>query len=135
MPISAPVPAPSPDDTARLRVLFVEDNDDVRELIAELLTEEGLDVIACDDAEAAERAFDEAGFDLVLTDISLPSMSGTELARRLLQRRPQQWLAFCSGYPMEIDRQTWGPCVRALLKPFEPDDLHVLLQEIRDSRG
>lgn len=129
----APVLAPlsSQDEPSRPRVLLVEDNDDVRGLICELLSEEGLAVVACDGAETAEKEFNKGAFDLVLTDISLPSMSGTDLARRLLERRADQWVVFCSGYVMEIDPKTWGPRVRALLKPFEVDELRALLQEVR----
>ncbi len=114
-----------------MRVLFVEDNEDVRDLIGELLAEEGLEVTSCEGAEAAERAFADGRFELVLTDVSLPSMSGTELAKRLLARRPEQWVVFSSGYRMEIDPATWGPRVRSLLKPFDADELHAVVETVR----
>ncbi len=118
-----------------MRVLFVEDNDEVRSLIGELLEEEGLEVLACASAEAAEIEFDRGRFDVVLTDVSLPSMSGTELARRLLQKRPGLWMVFSSGYPMHDGLASWGPRVRSLLKPFELEELQVLMEEIRASLG
>ncbi len=113
-----------------MRVLFVEDHPEVRGLISELLEEEGLTVVACGSAEAAEAEFAGGGFDLVLTDISLPAMSGTELARRLLAVQPDLWLVFLSGYPMS-GLASWGPHVRSMLKPFDPDDLQAMLAEIR----
>ena len=116
-----------------MRVLFVEDHAEVRELIVELLEEEGLTVVACETAEAAEAEFDRGGFDFVLTDISLPVMSGTWLARRLLAKRPDLWLVFLSGYAMS-GLESWGPNVRTMLKPFDPEELHVLLEEIRAGR-
>ena len=112
-----------------MRVLFVEDHAEVRALIGELLEEEGLTVVACDSAEAAEAEFAKGGFDLVLTDISLPAMSGTELARRLLARQPDLWLVFLSGYPMS-GLASWGPRVRSMLKPFDPEELQALLAQI-----
>lgn len=118
-----------------MRVLYVEDNDDVRELITELLVEEGLDVHACESAEAALQAFHNDRFDFVLTDVSLPGLSGTELAKQLLARQPTLWVVFASGYAMPIAKATWGPRVRALLKPFEPDQLTALMTEIRADRG
>lgn len=114
-----------------MRALFVEDNEQVRELTCELLEDEGLDVVACGSAEAAQREFAEASFDVVLTDISLPTMSGTELARWFLERKPRLWLVFVSGYALPNDLSSFGPRVRSLLKPFEPDDLHALIEEIR----
>lgn len=113
-----------------MRVLFVEDNDDVRELTLEMLLDEGLDVVACASAEAAEQAFGEREFDVVVTDVGLPGMKGTELARRLLAIRPDLWVVFLSGYPME-GAMAWGPRIRAVLKPFEGDQLKVMLDEFR----
>ena len=118
-----------------MRVLYVEDNDDVRELIAELLAEEGLDVHACESAEAALQAFGNGRFDFVLTDVSLPGLSGTDLARELLARQPTLWVVFASGYAMPIAKATWGPRVRALLKPFEAEQLTALVAEISADRA
>jgi len=118
-----------------MRVLYVEDNDDVRELITELLAEEGLDVHACESAEAALQAFGDDRFDFVLTDVSLPGLSGTELAKALLARQPNLWVVFASGYALPIAKATWGPRVRALLKPFEAEQLTALVNEIRADRA
>ena len=114
-----------------MRVLFVEDNADVRELIGLLLQEEGLEVVACATAEAAEVEFGNGGIDFLFTDVSLPAMSGTELARRLLARQPDLWVVFASGYSMQGGLGGWGPRVRSMLKPFEADDLHRMVEEIR----
>lgn len=116
-----------------MRVLFVEDNADVRELIVFLLEDEGMQVVACASAEDAEARFDEAPVAALFTDVSLPGMSGTELARRLLARQPDLWVVFASGYSMEGGLKGWGPRVRSLLKPFESDELHRLADEIRRS--
>ena len=115
-----------------MRVLFVEDNDDVRELTGEVLDDEGVDFVACASAEQAELAFAAGGFDLLLTDVSLPRMSGTDLARRLLAQRPDLWVVFLSGYALgKLDG--WAPRVRAMLKPFESEQLQALLDEVRAS--
>ena len=118
-----------------MRVLFVEDNPDVRELIGLLLEEEGLSVVACATAEAAEIEFAHGTFDVLMTDVSLPSMRGTELARRLQLHRPDLWVVFCSGYSMHEGLKSWGPKARSLMKPFEADELHALMEEIRAGTG
>lgn len=118
-----------------MRMLYVEDNADVRELIVLLLEEEGLSVVACASAELAEAEFAKGSFDVLMTDVSLPTLSGPELAKRLLQRTPDLWVVFCSGYPMSAGLQSFGPRVRALTKPFEVDELHMVMQEIRASVG
>lgn len=118
-----------------MRVLFVEDNDTVRELIGEMLADEGLDVVACASAEAAEIEFGRGDFAVVMTDVSLPSMPGTELARRLLRKSPDLWIVFVSGYSMTEGLAAWGPRARSLLKPFDDDELHRLMTEIRAGLG
>lgn len=118
-----------------MRVLYVEDNADVRELIGLLLEEEGLSVVTCASAEAAEAAFAAGPFDVLMTDVSLPTMRGTELATRLQRGRPELWVVFCSGYSMQGGLTAWGPRARSLMKPFEADELHTLMAEIRADVG
>ena len=120
--------------TEPLQVLYVEDNTDVRELIVMLLEDEGLTVVDCASAELAEAEFAGRRFDVLITDVSLPTMQGTELASRLRQQRSDLWVVFCSGYAMQQGLLSWGPRARALLKPFEADELHALMQEIRAAR-
>ncbi len=116
-----------------MRVLYVEDQADVRELIVLLLEEEGLSVVACASAEAAQAAFAIGRFDILVTDVSLPTMLGTELATRLQRGRPDLWVVFCSGYSMRDGLSAWGPRARSLIKPFEADELHALMAEVRAS--
>ena len=121
----APNPAP-------LRTLFVEDNAELREQISCLLEEEGLELISCASAEEALQVYAPEKFDLVITDVSLPRMSGVELARAILRRVPQAWVVFSSGYAMGSELSDFGPHVRALLKPFELQDLQQLMAEVRE---
>ena len=115
----------------RLRALFVEDHADLREQIGWMLEEEGLDLVTCANGEDAEVEFGKGRFDLVLTDISLPKMSGVDLARRVLARSPQTWVIFSTGYEMGNRLSHLGPNVRMLLKPFEFDELHRVINEVR----
>lgn len=118
-----------------MHVLYVEDNSDVRELICWMLEEEGLQVVTCSSAQDAEIAFELQHFDILITDVSLPSVPGTELARRLQMVRPDLWVIFCSGYSMTDGLQAWGSRARNLTKPFELEELQGLLAECRESLG
>ena len=114
-----------------MNILYVEDNSDVRELVCLMLVEEGLAAVACANAEEAEVEFAQRHFDMLITDVSLPGTPGTELARRLQKTRPDLWVVFCTGYPMQGGLSAWGTRARCLAKPFEPEELHALLDEWR----
>lgn len=69
-----------------LRILIVEDNDDLRETTAEVLRGEGHDVIGIDCAEAVSEQMSEV--DLMLIDLNLPGEDGLALARRVRAAQP-----------------------------------------------
>ena len=96
-----------------------------------MLEEEGLDLVTCTNGEDAEAEFRKGGFDLVLTDISLPKMSGVDLARRALAPAAETWVIFPTGCEMGDRLSHLGPNGRLLLKPFEFDALHRLMDEVR----
>lgn len=70
-------------DTARITILVIDDNPVNLKLASEVLRAAGHDVIRAEDAEQALRQLETRVPHLVLTDISLPGMSGLELTRRL----------------------------------------------------
>ena len=113
-----------------MRILYVEDNPELRETIGMLMEGEGRMVTPC--ASAEEALVLDAGnpFDVLVTDVSLPGLSGTDLARQLLADDPQRWVVLCSGYELGSQPTQWGPNVRVLLKPFELEELEQLLTSI-----
>ena len=68
----------------QLRMLYVEDNDELRETFQEMLEDDQREVVACATAEEALVLWDASHFDVLVSDISLPGMSGTDLARRMV---------------------------------------------------
>lgn len=108
-----------------MRILYVEDSDDLRDIQGELLREQGFEHAAVGTAEEAEALFGAQHFDLLLTDVSLPRITGIELARRLRAAKPQLWVVFLSGYdvgPLAQDVRT-----RAFQKPVDDDVLAACL--------
>ncbi len=118
-----------------LRILFVEDNDYLRETMAEMLEADGRHIASCASAEEALVEFEQNGADVIVTDVSLPGISGIELARRALARVPGTWVIVSSGYGFERGLDTLGPTVRSLPKPFELDAMDNLLAEIERKRS
>lgn len=119
--------------SAPLKILYVEDNALVREVTAELLAQERRQIVACADAEAALKEFRENSFDVVITDVSLPVMSGIELARRILRVKPDLPIIIASGYSLDFGLENWGANVRAIIKPFAPDEIEGLISNLTAS--
>ena len=116
-----------------MRMLYVEDNPELREIFQEMLKGDKREIVACATAEEALTIWNTSHFDALITDISLPGMSGTELGRRVLAVQPQCWVVFCSGYEYGEALDVLGPRVRAISKPFELEDLERLIDEIHSS--
>jgi signal transduction histidine kinase/CheY-like chemotaxis protein len=128
LPIAAPA---QPGETRAARigaVLLVEDNEEVGEFAEALLRELGHSVVrARSGAEALELAA-ERPFDVVLTDVVMPAMSGIELADHLHRLQPDLPLVLTTGYSDEISRS--GARGRpVLLKPYRIETLAAVLDE------
>ncbi len=114
-------------------VLVAEDETAVRKLVCEVLKNNGYTVLAaCDGTEALQLAESHRdGIHLLCTDLSMPGMSGGELARRLLVTRSGLRILYMSGYTSEgvEDQGPSRPPGVFLQKPFRPS---ALLQEVRE---
>jgi len=113
-----------------LSIIYVEDNKDLRETLSLMLEGPGRAVVAFATGEEALVAWKAGAPDLLVTDISLPGMSGTDLARIVVGENPAQWVVLCSGYEYGKHIATLGPNVRSLPKPFELEQLEALMDEI-----
>ncbi len=113
-------------------LLYVEDNEDLRTTISMLLEGPEREVMSCATAEEALEVLAEREFDIVITDVSLPGMSGTDLARKLLAVKPERWVVLLSGYEFGDSVRMFGPHVRAMLKPFEPEEMDALIDDIAE---
>jgi two-component system cell cycle response regulator CpdR len=67
----------------------------------------------------------------VITDMSLPAMSGMDLAKQLLIWNPEARIVISSGYALPVEASALGRNVRLLPKPFEIEQLDTLLDDIR----
>jgi CheY-like chemotaxis protein len=113
-----------------VRILYVEDNTLVREVTSELLAQEGRKIVALSSAEEALEAFRSSRYDLLITDVSLPLMSGMDLARTLLREHPSLPIIIASGYSLDFGAEQWGKKVRSIIKPFESEEINALISEV-----
>jgi DNA-binding response OmpR family regulator len=118
-----------------MTILLVEDGDLLRALTAQILASGGYQVLtARHGTEALELARQfPAAIDLLITDVVMPGMLGTELARRLVAERPELRVLLISGESEETFRRANGRTSGHFLrKPFIPEEL---LQRVRGLLG
>ncbi len=110
----------------RLRVLLVEDNVDALEGLVEMTGLLGHDAHGCTSAEnALSMLKGDQAFDLMITDIGLPGISGLELARQVRALRPLE-ITVASGYARSSDVPS---DVGWLMKPFGIEEYAALLDQ------
>ncbi len=116
------------------RILVVDDEDDIRELVAEILADAGYEVsVARDGTEAVERVRERC-FDLVVTDLGMPSVTGWDVAREARAAQPGIRLILLTGWGSTLDAgevERHG-IDRTLKKPF---DMNVLLSAVGEVTG
>jgi two-component system, chemotaxis family, CheB/CheR fusion protein len=115
----------------RIRVLLVEDHQDSRELLADLLGELNCDVKAASSIAAALQLAEAERFDVLLSDLGLPDGTGWDLMKQLRDRHAMKGIAL-SGYGTEQDQQRSheaGFCDH-VVKPVDPTRLMEVLQRV-----
>src|SRR6185503_3898948 len=98
LPPPPPSACLSQQERARMRLLVVDDEDFVRDLLGEILEGEHCDVYLAASGSEALSAFREMEFDGVFTDVGMPGMSGWELAREIRQINTRIPIAVITGW-------------------------------------
>jgi two-component system nitrogen regulation response regulator GlnG len=113
------------------RILVVDDESDVREIIAAALAEDGHDVAIAGTAEEAEEKLDKEGFDVAFVDINLPGMSGFELLERHRERGGETAIVVITGRSTVANaiESTRRGAYDYLTKPFDLDALRLLSRQ------
>jgi len=111
--------------TSRLKILVVEDDADIRRLNLRILTNSGYQVTAVEDGAFAWDALQLDNYDLLITDNSMPRVTGIELLGKLHAAHLILPVIMASGtLPQEeLDRRPWLIINATLLKPYSFDEL------------
>ena len=123
----------APANRRRHTVLVVEDEKDVRDLACEFLTAAGYSVLTAQDGLEALDTVERLGsaIHLVLTDVVMPRMRGTELGAQLKSRLPDLGIVYMTGYFEQLKNNSEFLAGESLLqKPFSREEM---LQQVRDA--
>src|SRR5258708_23601503 len=117
-------------------ILLVEDEEEVRHLIVDVLEMQGYIVLSHSRVTDAIAAWEKHGetIQLLLTDVIMPQMSGPELAQHLRNLNPQLKVLFISGYANQDDviRCILEQGAAYIQKPFTPSSLAKKIREVLD---
>jgi len=115
-------------DRERLRILVVDDDEDVRDFVETVLTREEIEACFAADGAAALTLLGRREFDLLLTDVRMPGIDGHELASRARTLRPGLRALFISAFR---DDRELDPALDGFVeKPFRPRELLGCIFEI-----
>lgn len=115
----------------KLRIIIVEDEDDLRIVLVEILSRLGLDARAAGDGASLDRAMADYPADIVVLDLNLPGEDGVDIARRLRQTH-QCGIIMTTSRAM-VDERVKGFESGAdlyFVKPIDPIELHAALTNL-----
>lgn len=111
-------------------ILYVEDDELVRESFVEFLATAERRIVAVADVAGARQALRENAVNLLMTDLELGEDSGHELAREALQQNPRLPVIVCSGHDSRDLVRLLGPTAHELRKPIELAKLGALIERL-----
>ncbi|MCZ6748696.1 MAG: sigma-54 dependent transcriptional regulator [SAR324 cluster bacterium] len=121
----------------RFRVLVIDDDPGIRELLEAQVSRLGYRVLSAPDGERALEMLEESRPDLVTLDVILPGMGGLDTLRQIKQRLPEVPVVMLSGHgqaPVIVEAMRLGAS-DFLRKPFEVEELELAFQKALENRA
>ena len=120
-----------------LRVLLVEDDDDNRELMGEVLSASGYEVLPAANGQDGLKMLSEHSVDVVVTDVGMPGMGGLEMAKAAKAIAPTVPVVIVTGWAEreDIARARGREVDAVLIKPVDPDALTAAVNEVVQKRA
>jgi DNA-binding response OmpR family regulator len=134
---AAPEPAPAAASSVALRCLVVDDEEEVAEVVADILTTAGHTAVIAASGQAAVDHIGAEPFDLVFTDLAMPGMTGWQVARAVKAKAPEVPVVMMSGFGVEVapaELHTNGVDL-VLSKPLQIKDVLRAVETILRGRG
>jgi len=109
----------------KARVLIIDDEADIRNLLVDMLAGEGHEVDIASSGEEGIRKCKRGNYDYVITDLGMPHMSGWEVARKVKDLRPEATVILATGWGIRFDEEKLKSAGihRVITKPFQVDEV------------
>ncbi len=120
--------------TDALQVLVVEDSKPLREMLVHVLKEDGTRVDAAKDGKDALEKYHSAPYDLIITDLNMPEITGIELIKKIREHDEAVEFIIITGY---ASLESAVEAIKAgafdyIIKPFKVDELQVAVRNVKD---
>ena len=127
----APMEALPIRESRQARILVIDDEDSVRDILSRILKTKGHQVAVASNGEEGIERFRSEPFDLVFTDLGMPKLSGWEVGKIMKGMNPKVPVAMITGWGVELDREKLSESGIDLIvsKPFNFDQVLRLVSE------
>jgi CheY-like chemotaxis protein len=124
-------------DTHKESILIIENEEDIRCLLTDILASEGYKVQSASNGTDALELFNQEQFDLVLTDLGMPVMSGWEVASAIKKRAPEVIIAVITGWGTQLDQSELDKNGIDIVvnKPFRVQQILNMIREAREIKN
>jgi PAS domain S-box-containing protein len=135
-PVAETESLPSGAATGDERILVVEDNDDVRQAVVDMLSGWGYRVTAAENPDVAVSLIEkDPNFDMLFTDVVMPgAVSVVELIAMVQRVRPTMAILLTSGYARDLIPQQYRDDLPMIAKPYRSDDLSTRIRAVLAAR-
>lgn len=121
--------------STKIFVLVVDDEEVMRNLFTDLLTEQGYEVIAVKNGCEAVEKVKEINFAIAFIDVHMPLMNGVETLRTIKKIKPQTRIVMMDSFPDALIEQARREgAVTCIHKPFEINEVTNIMEEIVEQK-
>jgi len=122
---------------SQAKILVIDDEESVRSVLSRILSQINHQVTVAENGEEGIRLFKEQGFDIVLTDLGMPGMSGWEVCRAIKRMSPTTPVGMITGWGTEVgeDKRREYELDFLISKPFNLSQILSVLNETVHSKG
>lgn len=123
-------------ETGNQRILVIDDSPVIRDMLEEVLTDEGFTVDTATDGQEGIKLISDRDYLAVICDIHMPRMNGLETVREILSIRPGTGIIMTDSYPDKLAKQARDEgALCCLQKPFDLEELREMLISIKTGRA